>query len=807
MKRFTISITLMFMVVSMFAQHKMRSPDTTKPESTMLQVIQSTDNNNQHFFNKEIQSTPKSLKSLFYYEGFEDWDASDPSALPDGWEKFRTAQLNRNPHNPPQSELNWFLTNPGFYPYSDGSYADYVKEGRGALMCNWNIEDDPYVWAITPEITIPETDGNVNLSYWVWVVNSISNGWLSNYHIRVRAEDGTWETLYSYIGGDGGVDNSNTYEEPVVHNMNEYRGQTIRIAFINEWTDGIQMAFDEIVVGEELDDDFAISNLEVNPSFGLLPEENITIDAKAFNYGLNSGTVEVSFLVNGVLEQTYTTSTLAQSESEEVQFTWSAPEYGNYHLQLVIPEDDFHGNNVVSKSIYVNHYYNLIEDFENYEYDELGLPTLVFPPTGWTLSNPDMIFETEDWAIYDDFSVAISGREGLAEMAIYSKAVELTPEDHWISFSMQGVNNFVDVSSQEYPGADPSGRQGFSTFQLKYAENIDGPWTNLGAPDKFVNKVDSEGNLLLSANSLRHAKHDISHLEGTYYFAFTTTSTFELIITNPNTGQANTFYSFVMVDNIMIGGYPGDITFTAKDEDEESLENVTIQVFNESGEQIANVLTNELGTVNAFVPLGNLTYKAAKLGYMSSEGSFDVAVGQEDKNINFSLSISENLYDVTFRVVDQQNIPFEGADVTINTLNLSGSTNAQGEFLVEGFAPGEYNYTISAAEYFSESDIFTITDDNLTIEIDLVIDNTPVLEKELVGFTLFPNPTSNRAIIHSEHLIEQVEVFNILGRRVFHAHITDNQYELNVAGLKSGIYVVRIHTRNGVAAQRLQITN
>lgn len=488
------------------------------------------------------QQMLKSDKAVLFYEGFENWDPDLPWALPAGWQRFRTDALAGNPFDneisdmTPQEELNWFLANPDFYPYSGGAYTDYVQSGSGSLGCYWDADD--FTWAVTPEFTIIDSEGDIILSFWPWLSNNFENGWITKFHVRILSE-GSWINLWSY---NAEAEGSNIFAEQKVFSLNAFKGQDIRIAFIHEWNDGIQMAIDEVYVGEELNDDFGLSGLSVFPTFGILPGTEVQLGVDVFCNGNNPGTVEVSLVANGVVVDTHTTEELELGgESEFVLFNWVPEEFGDYLVQIVLPEDDFVGNNLVGRSLTVYHGYNFAEDFENIEFDDLGIPELVFPPAGWVANDPEAVFATATFAIADDFSAAVTGRDGEGEKILITHGVELTAQDQWIGFLLEGLNNAVSVGGVV---------QGHSTFQLKYGESAEGPWNNLGDPIEMVNLFDEEDNFIIGANTLRYVEHDISDLSGTIYFAFTATSNFDF------STEDTDYRSWVIIDNVMVGSDP-----------------------------------------------------------------------------------------------------------------------------------------------------------------------------------------------------------------------------------------------------------
>jgi len=472
-------------------------------------------------------------KSVYFFEGFD--EPTEAGALPEGWTQKRTLTPSDQPLNDAESP-RWFRNSAS---YGFPNPMNYVYSGTGSMAIGYTAPD--FTWAISPEFFIPETEGDVFLTYWAWIRSALPTGFdepvLTNYFVKVKMDD-QWLTLLSYFGVDG---EENIFEEQIVLNMNPFKGKDVQIAFVYEYF-GWQMAVDDIFVGEELQDDFGVESLTAFPTFGILPGDEVLIGVDVFCGGNNPGSVDVSLVANGQVVSTQTTGLLELGgESEFVQFTWVPSAYGDYNIQVVLPDDDFTGNNVVGRNLTVYHGYNFAEDFENFEFDDLGIPFLVFPPDGWAVNDPNWVTATQQWPIGDAVSALLHGRVEEGEKRLVTHGVELTPFDQWISFYLEGVNNAVTFEGVV---------QGHSTFQLKYSSSQDGPWTNLGDPIEFVPQYDGDDNLILGANALRYVEHDISDLSGTVYFAFTSTSTFNLTV-----GEV-VYRSFVIIDNVMVTGEP-----------------------------------------------------------------------------------------------------------------------------------------------------------------------------------------------------------------------------------------------------------
>ncbi|TVQ93946.1 MAG: T9SS C-terminal target domain-containing protein [Bacteroidetes bacterium] len=167
---------------------------------------------------------------------------NDTGALPEGWEvKKADNALGNNLQDLEEGDQRWHLMSPSFFIYENFTEA-WVKEGEGAMHCNWNVQAVQNAYAITPDIVLPEAD-EVWLEYWKFFVHDLDEGWLTEYNLLIHS-DGAWDLLNSFDSDDG----TNMYDDPVMIDISAYNGHTIRLAWVLKWTDGIQMTIDDISV-------------------------------------------------------------------------------------------------------------------------------------------------------------------------------------------------------------------------------------------------------------------------------------------------------------------------------------------------------------------------------------------------------------------------------------------------------------------------------------------------------------------------------------------------------------------------------
>ncbi len=78
-------------------------------------------------------------------------------------------------------------------------------------------------------------------------------------------------------------------------------------------------------------------------------------------------------------------------------------------------------------------------------------------------------------------------------------------------------------------------------------------------------------------------------------------------------------------------------------------------------------------------------------------------------------------------------------------------------------------------------------------------------DQTIEGLSIYPNPTtSNKIYINSTRaLTKQVEIYNVLGKRILFKVITSK--ELDISTLKSGVYIIKIKEKDQTATRKLVV--
>ncbi len=76
-----------------------------------------------------------------------------------------------------------------------------------------------------------------------------------------------------------------------------------------------------------------------------------------------------------------------------------------------------------------------------------------------------------------------------------------------------------------------------------------------------------------------------------------------------------------------------------------------------------------------------------------------------------------------------------------------------------------------------------------------------------VNWLLFPNPANGKITIKSTENIEGIEVWNVLGERVYaEANIKQTAHNIELSGLANGVYIAQIETAKGIGKKRFIIS-
>ncbi|WP_299052531.1 T9SS type A sorting domain-containing protein [uncultured Polaribacter sp.] len=85
----------------------------------------------------------------------------------------------------------------------------------------------------------------------------------------------------------------------------------------------------------------------------------------------------------------------------------------------------------------------------------------------------------------------------------------------------------------------------------------------------------------------------------------------------------------------------------------------------------------------------------------------------------------------------------------------------------------------------------------------LYVAGTASLENnKLLGLSMFPNPASDKLNISVKEAISNLEIFNILGKKVMSVNVNDTRASINISSLTSGVYLIKYNVGNTIGTSK-----
>ena len=73
---------------------------------------------------------------------------------------------------------------------------------------------------------------------------------------------------------------------------------------------------------------------------------------------------------------------------------------------------------------------------------------------------------------------------------------------------------------------------------------------------------------------------------------------------------------------------------------------------------------------------------------------------------------------------------------------------------------------------------------------------------ELLGFSMYPNPASNRLNISAANTIQNAEIYNVLGKKVMNVTINKTSESIDISNLASGVYMIKYNIENSIGTAK-----
>lgn len=189
-------------------------------------------------------------------------------------------------------------------------------------------------------------------------------------------------------------------------------------------------------------------------------------------------------------------------------------------------------------------------------------------------------------------------------------------------------------------------------------------------------------------------------------------------------------------------------------------------------------------------PLINLSgFNTPTLGFKVSTNYTYICTGNPDETANLQVFVStDGGTNWSAPVFDLCNYTDEGYEswtlmpFVVDLSSYAGQSNVKLMFNYTGF------------------DGCQIILDNVNL-----LDLTGVNEVSEASVNVYPNPANNTLYVNATSNISKIEVFNTLGQKVMTVSANDNHAKLNTSNLSKGMYMLKLHTDNGVVNQKFTI--
>lgn len=224
-----------------------------------------------------------------------------------------------------------------------------------------------------------------------------------------------------------------------------------------------------------------------------------------------------------------------------------------------------------------------------------------------------------------------------------------------------------------------------------------------------------------------------------------------------------------------------------------------VQLRNQSGDTsikiceaiIFNSHKSDSLTTPSFGPLANnatLTFRSRMVdGYTGNIALFNHIPVSGDKVAAY---VSVDGYPFVFLQDLTTGYPASGVGFTDFSLPLNGypGSNVKVKFVVSSTNPGSSGWNPSFDNFIAT---------NLT-------SNAKNIQNQS-GISLLPNPSTGNVLVTAAGFSNQahVEVFNILGTRMYFGNLTGGKANLDLSDLKSGVYLIKVTEGKQVAVSRL----
>jgi len=123
-----------------------------------------------------------------------------------------------------------------------------------------------------------------------------------------------------------------------------------------------------------------------------------------------------------------------------------------------------------------------------------------------------------------------------------------------------------------------------------------------------------------------------------------------------------------------------------------------------------------------------------------------------------------------------------------------------------------FNFEVEVSDDYdiTHCELVVFIQDNDTKEI---LNATMVHLGQIVGVAemgeqysrIYPNPTTDQVTIESQSVLKNVSIYTLAGQKVYELALDQNNVNLNIDFLETGIYMIRLETENGTKIEKLNV--
>lgn len=203
-----------------------------------------------------------------------------------------------------------------------------------------------------------------------------------------------------------------------------------------------------------------------------------------------------------------------------------------------------------------------------------------------------------------------------------------------------------------------------------------------------------------------------------------------------------------------------------------------------------NVNTGEVSIIGTGTVDFSIEYRV-EANYVRTDVAGSFTVNKADQTITFDpiSDVGVNAADFNLTATSNSSLPISYISSNPSVASINGNVVdvlAVGSTTINASQIGNNNY--NAAQSVSQT---------LTVSNTASIDDFNNLD-----FEIFPNPVSSSFEIKSEIKIDEVEIYNLLGQKV-KQFINPKNNKFSVDELKTGVYLIKIHSEKGVATSKI----